>query len=106
MDKWKAASEGTKEIFFAVISTSLTLAIVFIPVIFLSALRKAFQGVWYCSGKRHSHFSISIAYSNACFNVKLGGSLSHHSKFYLKSESFFVGMENGYRKALKAFIWP
>ncbi len=35
MDKWQAAFEGTREIFFAVVSTSLTLAIVFIPVIFL-----------------------------------------------------------------------
>jgi len=36
MDKWTAALYGTREIFFAVISTSLTLAVVFIPVIFLS----------------------------------------------------------------------
>jgi multidrug efflux pump subunit AcrB len=35
MDKWTAALHGTREIFFAVISTSLTLAVVFIPVIFL-----------------------------------------------------------------------
>lgn len=34
MDKWKAAKEGSKEIFFAVVSTSLTLAIVFLPIIF------------------------------------------------------------------------
>src|SRR5262249_12669779 len=31
----KAAMEGTKEIFFAIISTSITLAAVFMPVIFL-----------------------------------------------------------------------
>ena len=31
----QAAVEGSKEIFFAVISTSITLAIVFLPVIFL-----------------------------------------------------------------------
>ena len=35
MDRWSAAFAGTREIFFAVISTSLTLAVVFIPVIFL-----------------------------------------------------------------------
>jgi len=105
MDKWKAASEGTKEIFFAVISTSLTLAIVFIPVIFLSGF----------TGRLFREFGIVVASAilisalvsltlTPVLNVKLGGSLSHHSKFYLKSESFFVGMENGYRKALKAFI--
>jgi HAE1 family hydrophobic/amphiphilic exporter-1/multidrug efflux pump len=32
---YKAAVEGSKEIFFAVISTSLTLAVVFLPVVFL-----------------------------------------------------------------------
>ena len=31
----KAALEGSKEIFFAVISTSITLAVLFLPVIFL-----------------------------------------------------------------------
>lgn len=35
MDKWKAAKEGSKEIYFAVIATSITLAVVFLPIIFL-----------------------------------------------------------------------
>ncbi len=35
MDKRKAALEGSKEIYFAVIATSITLAIVFLPIIFL-----------------------------------------------------------------------
>ncbi|HQW93144.1 MAG TPA: efflux RND transporter permease subunit, partial [Ferruginibacter sp.] len=35
MNKWKAAREGSKEIYFAVISTSITLAVVFLPIIFL-----------------------------------------------------------------------
>jgi hypothetical protein len=35
MDKWKAAKEGANEIYFAVITTSITLAIVFLPNIFL-----------------------------------------------------------------------
>ena len=35
MSKWQAAKEGSKEIYFAVIATSITLAIVFLPVIFL-----------------------------------------------------------------------
>ncbi len=35
MDKWQAAKEGSKEIYFAVISTSITLAFVFLPIIFL-----------------------------------------------------------------------
>src|SRR5688572_25941054 len=35
MDKWRAAKEGSKEIYFAVIATSITLAVVFLPILFL-----------------------------------------------------------------------
>ena len=35
MNKYQAAKEGSKEIFFAVISTSITLAVVFLPILFL-----------------------------------------------------------------------
>lgn len=105
MNKWKAASEGTKEIFFAVISTSLTLAIVFIPVIFL-------QGF---TGRLFREFGVVVASAilisalvsltlTPVLNVKLGGSISHHNKFYLATEPFFVGMESGYRRLLKVFI--
>lgn len=105
MNKWQAASEGTREIFFAVISTSLTLAIVFIPVIFLEGF----------TGRLFREFGIVMASAilisalvsltlTPVLNVKLGGSASHHSAFYLKTESFFVALENGYRRALKVFI--
>ncbi|MGB5028409.1 MAG: efflux RND transporter permease subunit, partial [Chitinophagaceae bacterium] len=35
MNKYQAALEGSKEIYFAVIATSITLAVVFLPIIFL-----------------------------------------------------------------------
>ncbi len=35
MNKYQAAREGSREIFFAVISTSITLAVVFLPILFL-----------------------------------------------------------------------
>ena len=105
MNKFQAALEGTREIFFAVISTSLTLAIVFIPVIFL-------QGF---TGRLFREFGIVVASAvlisalvsltlTPVLNVFLGGSASHHSKFYLKSEFFFVGMEKKYRRFLTFFI--
>jgi hydrophobe/amphiphile efflux-1 (HAE1) family protein len=105
MDKWKAASLGTREIFFAVVSTSLTLAIVFLPIIFL-------QGF---TGRLFREFGIVVASAvlisalvsltlTPVLNVKLGGSLSHHNRFYLATEPFFVGMENLYRKWLKFFL--
>ena len=105
MNKWQAAFEGTREIFFAVISTSITLAIVFIPVIFL-------QGF---TGRLFREFGIVVAGAvlisalvsltlTPVLNVLLGGSSSHHNKFYLKTEPFFVGMENGYKRWLSYFI--
>lgn len=105
MDKWQAAFEGTREIFFAVVSTSLTLAIVFIPVIFL-------QGF---TGRLFREFGIVVASAvlisalvsltlTPVLNVKLGGYASHHSRFYVSTEPFFKGMENAYRRLLGFFI--
>jgi len=105
MDKWKAALYGTREIFFAVISTSLTLAVVFIPVIFL-------QGF---TGRLFREFGIVLAGAvlisafvsltlTPVLNIKLGGSQSRHSKFYYKTEPFFEGLDKGYRKYLGRFM--
>jgi hydrophobe/amphiphile efflux-1 (HAE1) family protein len=105
MDKWQAAFEGTREIFFAVISTSLTLAIVFIPVIFLQGFTgRLFRefGIVVASAVLISAF-VSLTLTPV-LNVKLGGSASHHSAFYEATEPFFVGMEKGYRRFLSYFI--
>jgi len=105
MDKWKAAFEGTREIFFAVISTSLTLAIVFIPVIFLEGftgrLFREFGIVVACAVLISALVSLTLT---PVLNVKLGGSSTHHSRFYLATEPFFMGVEEGYRRILSFFI--
>jgi hydrophobe/amphiphile efflux-1 (HAE1) family protein len=105
MDKWKAAFEGTREIFFAVISTSLTLAIVFVPVIFLQGftgrLFREFGIVVACAVLISALVSLTLT---PVLNVLLGGSASHHSKFYLSSEFFFVAVEKKYRRFLTFFI--
>ncbi|MDP4290348.1 MAG: efflux RND transporter permease subunit [Bacteroidota bacterium] len=104
MDRWTAAFQGTREIFFAVISTSLTLAIVFIPVIFL-------QGF---TGRLFREFGIVVAGAvlisafvsltlTPVLNVFLGGK-AKHGTFYNKTEPFFVGLETGYRKILRFFL--
>lgn len=105
MDKWKAAFEGTREIFFAVISTSLTLAIVFIPVVFLEGF----------TGRLFREFGIVVAFAvlisalvsltlTPVLNVFLGGTGGHNSKFYDATEPFFKGMENKYKRFLAYFI--
>ena len=105
MDKWQAAFEGTREIFFAVISTSLTLAIVFIPVIFLEGFTgRLFRefGIVVASAVLISAF-VSLTLT-PILNVFLGGTGTHHSKFYVATEPFYVGMEKGYRRMLAFFI--
>ena len=105
MDRWKAAFAGTREIIFVVISTSLTLAIVFIPVIFL-------QGF---TGRLFREFGIVVAGAvlisafvsltlTPVLNVKMGGSLANHSRFYNFSEPFFKGLDRNYRRLLGVFI--
>ena len=104
MDKYTAAREGTREIFFAVISTSITLAVVFIPVIFL-------QGF---TGRLFREFGIVVAGAvlisafvsltlTPVLNVKLGGN-AKHGWFYYATEPFFRGMEQTYGNALRSFL--
>ncbi len=101
----EAALEGSKEIFFAVISTSLTLAVVFLPVIFLEgfvgSLFREF-GIVVASAVLISAFvSLTIT---PVLNVYLNRKDSGHGWFYNKTEPFFTGMENGYNRLLKGFI--
>ena len=105
MNKYQAAREGSKEIFFAVISTSITLAVVFLPILFL-------QGF---VGRLFREFGIVVAGAVliSCFvsltltpvlSVKLTRSNHEHSWFYRVTEPFFKGMENGYQRWLGAFM--
>ncbi len=105
MDKWRAAREGTKEIFFAVISTSVTLAVVFIPVIFLEGF----------TGRLFREFGIVVAGAvlisafvsltlTPVLNVKMGGSAANHGWFYQATEPFFTGLDRVYGAALRSFM--
>ncbi len=101
----QAALEGSKEIFFAVISTSLTLAVVFLPVIFLEgfvgSLFREF-GIVVASAVLISAFvSLTIT---PVLNVVLNRKDSGHGWFYNKTEPFFKGMEDGYHNMLKGFM--
>jgi len=101
----KAALEGSKEIFFAVISTSITLAIVFLPVLFLQgfvgSLFREFAVVVACAVLISAFVSLTIT---PVLNVFLNRKNAQHGKFYNATEPFFKGMENGYRSTLKKFI--
>ncbi|MHA4811244.1 efflux RND transporter permease subunit [Flavitalea flava] len=101
----KAALEGSKEIFFAVISTSLTLAVVFMPVVFLQGfvgrLFREFGVVLAAAVLISSFVSLTIT---PVLNVYLTSKKSGHGWFYDKTEPFFAGMENGYLRLLKGFM--
>ena len=105
LSKYQAAEEGSNEIFFAVIATSITLAVVFLPIIFL-------QGF---VGRLFREFGIVVAGSvlisafvsltlTPVLNVLLTSKNTSHGWFYNKTEPFFEWMDNSYRRMLNTFM--
>ncbi|MCC6722337.1 MAG: efflux RND transporter permease subunit [Bacteroidia bacterium] len=105
MNPVEAAHKGSKEIFFAVVSTSVTLAAVFMPVIFM-------QGF---VGRLFREFGIVIAGAvliSAFVSLTLTPMLNAYmvrknhkkSKFYELTEPFFLNLENNYRNTLSEFL--
>jgi multidrug efflux pump len=101
-----AAIEGTREIYMAVISTSLTLAAVFMPVIFLEGF----------VGRLFREFGVVIAGAvliSAFVSLTLTPMLNaklvkkDHNKrswFYNFTEPFFVGMDNWFKGRITLFL--
>lgn len=101
----KAAHEGASEIYFAIISTTVTLAAVFLPIIFL-------EGV---TGRLFREFGVVVAGSvliSAFVSLTLTPMMSSrllrkkekNNKFYRVTERFFVGMTNSYNRSLIFFM--
>ncbi|MCU0436955.1 MAG: efflux RND transporter permease subunit [Raineya sp.] len=101
----KAAKEGSNEILFAVISTSITLAVVFLPILFLQgfvgSLFKEF-GVVVAGAVLISAF-VSLTLTPV-LNVWLNKKEDKPSWFYRVTEPFFEKMESGYKNTLQAFV--
>ena len=105
MKPFEAGIEGAKEIFFAVISTTITLAAVFIPIVFMEGT----------SGRLFREFSFVVAgsviisaFSALTFTPMLATKLLKHREkqnwFYRKTEPFFEGMNRLYARSLQAFL--
>ena len=101
----EAGIEGAKEIFFAVVSTSITLVAVFFPIVFMDGM----------TGKLFREFAIVISgaiiistFVALTFTPMLATKLlvrqETHNWFYRKTEPFFAGMNNLYRKGLTVFL--
>jgi multidrug efflux pump len=105
MKPFEASIEGSKEIYFAVISTTITLASIFIPIIFLRGL----------TGRLFLEFGVVLAGSvliSALVALTLSPMMCAYllkhkdkpSKFYKRTEGFFISLTEGYRKSLYAFM--
>jgi multidrug efflux pump len=105
MDPYEAAHKGTKEIFFVVISTSVTLAAVFMPVVFMPGfVGRLFRefGVVLAGAVLISAF-VSLTLT-PMLNARLLRKQKKHSRFYYMTEPFFEGMMTGYRNLLEKFM--
>ncbi len=105
MDPFEAGIEGAKEIFFAVISTTITLVAVFLPIVFMEGT----------SGRLFREFSFVVAgsvlisaFAALTFTPMLATKLlvrqEKHNWFYRKTEPFFDGLNRLYAKGLNAFL--
>ena len=105
MEPLQAGIEGAKEIFFAVISTTITLVAVFFPIVFMEGT----------TGRLFREFSFVIsgsilisAFAALTFTPMLATKLLKHQEkknwFYRKTEPFFEGMNRLYSRSLAAFL--
>ncbi len=101
----QAGIEGAKEIFFAVVSTSITLIAVFFPIVFMEGM----------TGRLFREFAIVISgailistFAALTFTPMLATKMLIKRKkqnwFYSKTEPFFEGMNRIYRRSLTAFL--
>ena len=101
----QAAHEGSKEIIFAIISTTVTLAAVFLPIIFLQGL----------TGRLFREFGITVAGAviiSAIVSLTLTPMMSsrilknreRHNWLYRATEPFFEALNRLYNRSLKTIM--
>ena len=101
----EAGIDGAKEIFFAVISTTITLVAVFFPIVFMEGT----------TGRLFREFSFVVSgaviissFAALTFTPMLATKLlikrEEHSWFYRKTEPFFEGMNRLYSRSLAVFL--
>ncbi|CAN1540338.1 AcrB Cation/multidrug efflux pump [Flavobacteriaceae bacterium] len=106
MSPIEAAIKGSNEIFFAVISISITLAAVFLPVIFLEGfVGRLFRefGVVIGAAVLISAF-VSLTLTPMLNAYLMKGGEQKKSKFYLQTEPYFQKLNSTYANALSLFM--
>ena len=101
----QAGLEGSNEIFFAIIATTITLVAVFFPIVFLEGM----------TGRLFREFSIVIAGAvsissfvaltlTPMLSTKLLKTRQKHNRFYNWSEKYFVQLNDAYQRSLDNFL--
>ncbi|MEJ4087177.1 efflux RND transporter permease subunit [Galbibacter orientalis] len=106
MSPIEAAIKGSNEIFFAVISISVTLAAVFLPVIFLEGfVGRLFRefGVVLAAAVLVSAF-VSLTLTPMLNAYLMKGGKQKHTKFYNLTEPYFIQMNKSYASSLSSFM--
>ena len=106
MSPIEAAIKGSNEIFFAVISISITLAAVFLPIIFLEGfVGRLFRefGVVIGAAVLISAF-VSLTLTPMLNAYLMKGGEQKKTKFYTFTEPYFESLNTGYAKALENFM--
>lgn len=96
---------GAKEIFFAVVATSLALVSVFMPILFLGGT----------TGRLFREFGVVIAGAviissfvaltlTPMLATKILSKGAEKNRFYIMTEPFFVGLNNIYKSSLESFM--
>ncbi|ACU05927.1 efflux RND transporter permease subunit [Pedobacter heparinus] len=103
---FEAAIKGSNEIFFAVISISITLAAVFLPVIFLQGfvgrLFREFGVVIGAAVLISAFVSLTLTPMLNAYLMKKTG--HKKSRFYELTEPYFVKLNDGYAEKLNKFL--
>ncbi len=105
LDPVDAGHKGSQEIIFAIVSTTITLAVVFLPIIFLQGL----------TGRLFREFAVVVAgavlisaFVSLTLTPMMSARMLHHQTYhtaiYRWSERFFNRMTSGYNTSLKWFI--
>lgn len=106
MSPIEAAIKGSNEIFFAVISISITLAAVFLPVIFLQGfvgrLFREFGVVIGAAVLISAFVSLTLTPMLNAYLMKKGG--HKPSRFYNFTEPYFIKLNDAYEANLNKFL--
>ncbi|MBW3544392.1 MAG: efflux RND transporter permease subunit [Bacteroidetes bacterium] len=105
MQPFEASLKGASEIFFAVISTTVALVAVFLPVVFLQGITgRLFRefGIVVAGAVIISSFVALSLTPMLCANILK--KREPYNWFYRKSEPFFIYINERYNKSLEAFM--